>query len=100
MSENESLIPSNANPAHDFRLVGDIVHVVSDDKICVAGIVSLTHKGNADIVRITLCIPIKDVPAVCIGDVRRDDECTARTWHDMFLCKNSQAGKKRRVLVS
>lgn len=82
-----------------YLRVGEIVHVVSDDGVCAPGIVCMIH-DNPDIVRITLCMPMPNAPAMCIGDVRRDDEYGARTWHDMYRCTHKKpVGQLRRLVL-
>lgn len=75
-------------------IAGDIVHVCSDDGICIGGMVSMTFEDEPMDPLVTLMIPQAQAPAMCIGRVKHSDAHSPRTWHDPQKCKGERSGSK------
>ena len=80
-------------------ITGDIVHVVSDDGICVAGMVTMTYPEKPTDVLVTLMIPTVGSGPVCIGVVRHGAEQNNRSWHDPHLCTGERQPDKAKRLI-
>jgi hypothetical protein len=81
-------------------MAGDIVHVVSDDGICCAGIVTLTFEARPTDVLITLFVPTAGASPLCIGLVKYGPDQKPRSWHDPQKCRGERQVVKVRRLIS
>lgn len=80
-------------------IVGDIVHVVSDDGVCAAGLVALTFKERPMDVLITLFLPSAGSSPMCIGLVKHGPDQKPRSWHDPQKCKGDKQPTKAKRLI-